>query len=126
MTDPLAIPVYVSLEDVRQAVGAAAGAASDDRLSTVAILGSRYVDGIVGTVVADESAATPPYLIAVVPCPPAWRLAALAAAVRFSKSPDLPFGAVGGLGDAAVYVRGTSVPEADLILTGHRRSWGVA
>jgi len=123
--DPLAIPVYVSPEDVRAAVGAAAGASQDDRLTTVAILGSRYVDGIVGTLVADESTAVPPYTVEVVPCPPAWRLAALAAAVRFSKSPDLPFGAVGGLGDSAVYVRGTSIPEADLILTGHRLSWGI-
>jgi hypothetical protein len=124
--DPLVIPVYVSPDDVRAAVGAAGGASQDDRLTTVAILGSRYVDGITGTPVVPELDAFPPYTVAVVPCPPAWRLAALAAAVRFSKSPDLPFGAVGGLGDVAVYVRGTIIPEADLILTGHRTSWGVA
>lgn len=124
--DPGPIPIYVSVADVRGAVGAAVGASQDDRLTTVAILGSRYVDGITGQPVADEAGAMPPYEVILVPCPPAWRLAALAAAVRFSKSPDLPFGAVGGLGDAAVYVRGTSIPEADLILTGHRTSWGIA
>jgi hypothetical protein len=123
--DPV-IKVYVSVEDVRHATGAAAGAVQDDRLATVAILGSRYVDLFTGTIVEDESGAVPPYTLEVVPCPPAWRLAALAAAVRYSKSPDLPFGAVGGLGDAAVYVRGTSIPEVDLILAGHRLSWGIA
>jgi hypothetical protein len=125
MADPV-IPVYVSVADVRAAVGAAEGPEQDDRLTTVAILGSRYVDSVTGTVVEDESQATPPYQVAVVPCPPAWRLAALAAAVRFSKSPTIPFGAIGGLGDAAVYVRGTVIPEVDLILTGHRLSWGIA
>jgi hypothetical protein len=123
--DPLAFPVYVTIDDVRQATGAATGPVQDDRLATVAILGSRYVDGVTGTLVADVDA-IPPYTLELVPCPPAWRLAALAAAVRYSKSPDLPFGAVGGLGDAAVYVRGTSIPEADLILAGHRLSWGIA
>jgi hypothetical protein len=114
MADPV-IPVYVSVADVRAAVGAAEGPEQDDRLTTVAILGSRYVDSVTGTVVEDESQATPPY-----------QLAALAAAVRFSKSPTIPFGAIGGLGDAAVYVRGTVIPEVDLILTGHRLSWGIA
>jgi hypothetical protein len=122
--DPV-IPVYVSVADVRLATGTAAGAAQDDRLTTCAILGSRYVDAVTGTPVELDDA-MPPYAIEVVPCPPAWRLAALTAAVRYSKSPDLPFGAVGGLGDMAVYVRGTSIPEVDLILTGHRFSWGIA
>lgn len=116
---------YITVAELRHATGAGVSAEQDDRLALCCILASRHVDEVIGNPTTYD-ALTPPYTIELVPCPPAWRLAALAAGVRFTKSPDLPFGAVGGLGDMAVYVRGTSIPEVDLILTGHRKSWGVA
>lgn len=125
-TVPGPVPVYVTVEALRLATGAGHGTLQDERLTLCCILGSRYVDQTVGIPIADESHLTPPFTIALVPCPPAYMLAAMTAAVRFTKSQDLPFGAVGGLGDLAVYVRGQTIPEVDLILTGHRLSWGVA
>jgi hypothetical protein len=117
------VPVYCSVEDLAAVVGGPQGA--QERLTTAVILGSRYVDHIVG-ITPSEAVLAPPYALTVVPCEPAYRQAAIAAAARFLKSPDLPFGAVGGLGDMAVYVKGVSVPEVDLLLVGHRTKWGIA
>ena len=53
------------------------------------------------------------------------RQATIAVAVRILKSPDVPWGAAGGLGDVAVYVK-NRMPEVELMLLGFRQSWGVA
>jgi len=53
-------------------------------------------------------------------------LATIVVAVRYMKSPDVPFG-IAGLNDAGVvaYVR-SSIPEAEILLQESRTSWGIA
>ena len=60
----------------------------------------------------------------VVPVRSSWRQATIAAAVRFYKSPDVPFGVAGGW-DMATYVR-MSIPDVDLLLLGQRERFGIA
>jgi len=58
-------------------------------------------------------------------CPAYLKTATIAAAVRILKAPDVPWGAAGGLGDVAVYVK-NRLPEVELMLLGRKQSWGVA
>jgi hypothetical protein len=60
-----------------------------------------------------------------VECPAYLKTATIAAAVRILKAPDVPWGAAGGLGDVAVYVK-NRLPEVELMLMGRKQSWGVA
>jgi hypothetical protein len=117
------IPVYCDEADVARALGLPASTPGSEKLQAAAIYGSRYVDLVIGNEPAPSVG--PPYTTLRVPCEPAWTQGAIVAAVRFTKSPDVPFGAAGGLGDLAVYVRGTSIPEVDLLLTGHRQAFGI-
>lgn len=114
---------YCSRADVAAALGAGATTGITERLDMACLLGTQYVDSVV-TGVVDTTELTPPYTVDVVYCPPAYRAAAIVAAVRFLKSPDAPFGVM-QVGEYGMTIKG-AVPEADLILRGHRESFGFA
>jgi hypothetical protein len=123
--------VYASRAELAAQVGEPAG--QDARLDLALVTGSRWVDRELGYFAGDELRGTPPLelmlpdplVIEVVPCPPGAKMAALVAAGRHLRSPDLTLGVAGGLGDLAIRVY-QDIPEASLHLFGLRRSWGVA
>jgi hypothetical protein len=123
--------VYASVAELSAQVGSPQG--QDDRLALALVTGSRYVDQRLGYYAPDPAQAEPvpggllpdPLVVTVVAAPPGAKLAALVAAGRHLRSPDLTLGVAGGLGDLAVRVY-QDIPEADLHLFGLRRSWGVA
>lgn len=115
---------YCSVDDVAAALGITLGEDPDeilvDRMSLAALLGTSYVMATVsGDVIADELSA--PYTVTAVACPPAWRAAAIVAAVRYFSAKDVPFGAV-AIGEYGRVLG--SIPEADLLLRGHRADFG--
>jgi len=115
--------VYASLTELATQLGGVTG--QDDRLATALILASRWVDYTLGKAVDDhEIDWEDPITLVVVECRPAIHQATIAAAVRFYKSPEVPWGAAGGLGDTATYVR-TKMLEVELILLGQREAWGI-
>lgn len=122
-------PVYADLGALKAVVGNPAG--QDDRLHIALVMASRWVDRTIGRNAADAEVpidATPvdvPVSIDVVPVDIGIRNATVVAAARFLRSPDIPFGAAGGLGDLAVYVK-ADIPEAEAHLLGLRTKWGVA
>lgn len=118
------VSVYAAPADLAAALGTGQTVGLDERLALACIVGSQWVDHRVGNVV-DTSAQIPPYDPVVVACPPAWRAAAIAAAVRFYRSPDVPFGVMQVGGDYGMSVK-TSIPEAELMLLGHRAPGGIA
>lgn len=126
MTDPTAYSTYCSAVDVASALGMTLGDTPDatllDRVTLAALLGTAYVDMQVSGTLLDTDL-TPPYSIAAVACPPAYRAAAVVAAVRYYSSKDVPFGVV-SVGEYGKVV-GT-IPEADLILRGHSTQRGIA
>lgn len=121
---PPSIHVYASLSELAGVLGGVTG--QDDRLSAALILASRWVDYHLGNSVTDHDVDwTAPYTLNVQDCRPSIHSATLAAAVRFYKSPEVPWGVAGGLGDVAAYVK-TTMPEVALMLLGQRHSWGIA
>jgi hypothetical protein len=116
--------VYASRADLEAAIGGTISGAGD-RFDLALLVASRWVDYRVGTAVTEANLSAP-YTLVVVACPPAWKAATIAAAVRFLKSPDVPFGVAGMDGSGmTAYVR-TSMPEVELLLFGHRMAWGMA
>jgi hypothetical protein len=119
---------YASLAALKDALGIpTATTAQDERLALALVGATAWVDHRLGTEpdTPDETWTGDPDDLAVVTDPDAAYVAAtIAAAVRFYKSPEVPFGSAGGLGDMAVYVS-RSIPEAEMILLGKRQSWGV-
>lgn len=116
--------VYASRTELAATLGMTGVTGLDDRLDLALLIASRWVDYRTGTTV-DQAAVTAPYTLTVVASQPAVKQATISAATRFYKSPDVPFGVAGGLGDLAVYIK-SSIPEAELLLLGHRVSWGIA
>jgi hypothetical protein len=51
--------------------------------------------------------------------------ATLVAAARFARDPESPWGTIGGVGEVPIYAKG-QVPDADKLLLGLRRSFGLA
>jgi hypothetical protein len=126
------VDVYASVAELAAQVGSPQG--QDDRLALALVTGSRYVDQRLGYYAPDQPArAEPvpggllpdPLVVRVVAAPPGAKVAALVAAGRHLRSPDLTLGVAGGLGDLAVRVW-ADIPEADLHLYGLRQLWGVA
>ena len=121
---------YASLTDLkRQLAIPVATETFDDDLARSLVTASRWVDIYIGDadVIADDAWTGHHGDLAVVPGPPAALVTAtLALAVRFHKSPDVPFG-VAGMNDQGVvaYVR-QSVPEAAIALYGRRLGFGIA
>jgi hypothetical protein len=116
--------VYATVQDLATVLGGVTG--QDDRLTVALILASRWVDYHLGKTVTDDVVDwTAPITLDVVDSRPSVHLATIAAAVRFYKSPDVPWGVAGGLGDVATYVK-TTMPEVALILLGQREAWGIA
>lgn len=116
---------YCSRDDVAAAVSQAGqelGAVNEDRLDLACLLGTGYVDTYVTGTVLDTDLASP-YTVEVVACPPAFRAAAILAAVRFLAAKDVPFGVV-NVGEYGKVIG--SIPEADLLLRGHRAEVGLA
>lgn len=115
--------VYASRSELRQVLGGGTDSTIDDRLDLAILVGTAWVQHRVGLEV-DMGDLSAPYTLAVVACPPAYKAATLAVAVRTYKSPDVPFGVMGA-GEYAVRVQ-TSIPEADAILFGKREAFGFA
>lgn len=118
---------YCSTNDVANAVGVpldtvVADSVLADRLMLAALLGSGYVDTYLSGTVADTDL-TPPYTVTTVACPPSFRAAAIVAAARFFSAKDIPFGVV-SVGEYGKVIG--DIPEANLILRGHRTETGIA
>ena len=117
--------VYASRTELRALVGAGSGDVLDDRLDMTLIAATRWVMYRVGVDVADDDDdLEAPYTLTVVATTPARKAATLAAATRFWKAPEVPFG-VAGFGEYGVSVK-TSIPEADVLLLGQREDFGFA
>lgn len=124
------LDTFASPEEMRAALGDV-GAGNALRLSLSLLVATRHVLHALGyTIVgpeppADLPAYPDPIEIVPVAVPVAtWRTATIAAAVRFYKSPEVPFGVAGGW-DMATYVR-QSIPDVDMMLIGERVAFGIA
>lgn len=122
--------VYASIDDLSAALTGSEGQqvdADDDvlasRMTLALVVGTNYVNAKIGLPV-DEDDLEAPYSIDVVPAPAVYRAATIAAAVRFYSSAQAWAGVI-GVGESASYIR-SSLPEVDLILFGHRKSFGLA
>lgn len=116
--------VYASRSEFASVLGVSAATGLDDRLDLALIVASRWVDYRIGNTVTEEDV-TAPYTLNVVACNVAVKSATLAAASRFYKSADVPFGVAGGFGDLAVHIK-VRIPEAEVLLLGQKQSWGIA
>lgn len=118
--------VYASRDELKAAIGGgAAGAGGDtDRMDAALIAGTWWVQHRVGVETTDDEALEAPYDLEVIAVRPSWKLACLAASIRFFNSPLVPFG-VAGVGEYGMTVR-TAIPEADAVLLGQRESFGFA
>lgn len=114
--------VYASRAELSSVLGGTITGA-DDRLDMALIVASRWVEYRVGLDVT-EADLSAPYTLVVVACHPAYKAATLAAAVRFFKAADAPWG-VASLGDMSAYVK-TSMPDVELLLMGQRQAFGLA
>jgi hypothetical protein len=124
------LDTFAAPEEMRAALGNV-GVGNDLRLNLALLVATRHVlhvlgYTIVGTDLYAEIPPSPdPLEIVPVPVPVAtWRTATIAAAVRFYKSPEVPFGVAGGW-DMATYVR-QSIPDVDMMLIGERVAFGIA
>ena len=137
MTDPVPpyfglapTDVFASPAEVRLAIlgtTTAAGADIERRIAIALLAATRHVLHVMGYTIETDFAIPPdPAAITVTPMPvrSSWRQATIAAAVRFYKSPEVPFGVAGGW-DMATYVR-MSIPDVDLLLLGQRERFGLA
>lgn len=125
----MTMKTYASLEALKAALAIpAATTTQDDDLALALVAATRWVDWRIGDldVEADDAYTGDADDLEVVASPKAnYVLATLAAAVRFTKSVDVPFG-VAGMNDQGVvaYVR-SSIPEAEILLGEAIDSWGL-
>jgi len=124
------LDTFAAPEEMRAALGAV-GDGNALRLNLALLVATRHVLHVLGyTIVGtDLDAEIPPSPDPLVIVPVAvpfatWRAATIAAAVRFYKSPEVPFGVAGGW-DMATYVR-QSIPDVDMMLIGERVAFGIA
>lgn len=117
--------VYASRAELRALVGAGASADLDTRLDMTLIAATRWVMFRCGDDVgADDDALEAPYSLTVIAATPARKAATLAAATRFWKAPEVPFGVMGA-GEYGISIK-TSIPEAEVLLMGQREDFGFA
>jgi hypothetical protein len=122
----MASAVYASRADLAAALGMTGVSGPETRLDLALVIASRWVDNYLGIDFTQEDIDQDGTLtLTATDCPPAYKQAALAAASRFYKSTEIPYGVVGGLGDLAVRVK-QSIPEAEVLLMGYRTEWGIA
>lgn len=119
------VPAYVLPAELRAVIGVPNG--QDARVAACCVLGSVWLDHYLGAVEPvipeyDDAAAIVRAAGTTYPL----QHGALLLAERLYRSPDVPFGVAGGLGDLAVRVYSLSVPEAELAALGLRQSWGIA
>ena len=134
MTDPLPptwtlgpLDSFAAPAELRPALGQLTGEVNDRRVAVALLVATRHVLHVMGYAIDDDEVipADPAALdVTTVPVRSSWRQATIAAAVRFYKSPDVPFGVAGGW-DMATYVR-MSIPDVDLLLLGQRERFGLA
>lgn len=117
--------VYASRDELRSLLGAGLGSAVDTRLDFTLIAATLWVRYRVGDDVgADDTDITTPGTLTVVATTAAKKAATLAAATRFWKAPEVPFGVM-GMGEYGVTVK-TSIPEAEVLLFGQKSDFGFA
>ena len=118
---------YASLALLKQRLGVTS-TDSDDVLALSLVQATRALDAFVGNgAEADDAWTGDADDLEVVDEPAAAFVnATLYLAVRFHKTPDVPFG-LAGMNDAGLvaYVR-RSAPELELMLHGQRLQWGIA
>ena len=116
---------YCTVGQVQEVIGSADG--QDERVQRAVILASRWVDHKLGTMTqAEEVDYSDPITLVHAARPVGVVSATIQAAVRFYRSPDLVLGVAGGLGDLAVRITSVTIPDAELMLLGHRTTWGIA
>ena len=126
----MTMKTYAPLADLKSALAVPAVETSyDDDLARALVTATRWIDIYIGdsTVAADDGWTGAAADLTVEATPPAALVTAtLALAVRFHKSPSVPFG-VAGMSDQGIvaYVR-SSVPEIGILLFGRRQSFGIA
>ncbi len=115
--------VFASPAELRAALG---NVGDTNRLGMALLVATRWVLHRLGYTFTDTELPADPAAITVTPVAvrSSWRQATIAAAVRFYKSPEAPFGVLGGF-DMATYVR-MSIPDVDMLLLGERMRFGVA
>ena len=93
-----------------------------DRADLALEAASDYVDAVCFGVTPDPDGVLPSWFD-----PPPARVvtATLIAGARFARDPEGPWGTVGGIGEVPIYAKG-QVPDADKLLLGLRRSFGIA
>lgn len=122
----MASAVYASRTELATALGVTGASGLDSKLDLALVVASRWVDEYTGTTYTQENIDQDGTLtLTLTDCPPSFKQATIVAAARFYKSPDVPFGIAGGLGDLAVRIK-QSIPEAEVLLMGRRVSWGIA
>jgi len=126
----MAMKTYASLAMLKSKLAIpAANTDRDDELALALVAGTRAIDYRIGDldVEADDVwTGDPDDLELATGVKSNVVLATLAAAVRFTKSAEVPFG-VAGMNDQGVvaYVR-SSMPEVDILLAEATESWGLA
>jgi hypothetical protein len=120
------LDVFASPAELRPHIGPISGEQNDRRAAIAMMLGTRHWLHLLGYAFTDAEVPADPAVIEVVPVSvrASWRAGAIAAAVRFYKSGDVPFGVAGGW-DMATYVR-MSIPDVDMMALGERVYFGIA
>ncbi len=123
-----ALDVFASPAELRGALVLpdAPGPSVDRKVAIALMVASRHVLHVLGYAFTDTEVPADPAAITVVAVDvrSSWRQATIAAAVRYYKSPDVPYGVAGGW-DMATYVR-QSIPDVDMMLLGERVAFGIA
>lgn len=121
---------YASLADLKLRLAIpTATTTMDDALALALVAGTRWVDWRIGDldVVADDAWTGDADDLEVEATPAAnYVLATVAAAVRYHKSVEVPFGVAGMNDDGMVAYVKSSIPEAELLLESVTVSWGIA
>lgn len=126
----MTMKTYASLAALKAELAIpAANTDHDDDLGLALVAATRWVDWRIGDldVAADDVwTGDPADLELATGVKAGVVLATIAAAIRYAKSSDVPFG-VAGMNDQGVvaYVR-SSIPEAELLLAEAAQSWGIA
>lgn len=96
-----------------------------ERADRALAAGSDYVDAVCFGVIDPVTGAEPVPGWFADPPPARVVSATLVAAARFARDAESPWGTVGGIGEVPIYAKG-QVPDADKLLLGLRRSFGLA
>ena len=119
------VDVYIHRHELATIIGSQQ--ASEDRLDLTIYLATQHVRYVLGDLAVDDDPdVSVPLETRVVPAPIGVRQATLQTAIRYWRSTDIPLGIAGGMGDLAVRIATKSIPDVDMMLLGHQKTWGLA